>query len=204
MNTEIRVKRIRSDKQLAKAFGIRMRVFVKEQGVPRDIELDRDDDRAIHFLAFIGDRAVGTARLVWQRGSAKIGRMAVLRRHRGRGVGKKLLKRAIETAKRSEVRGRRSEIGNQKTAQKEKTSPIGGRRVEVNARRVKSIYLHAQVAVIGFYESLGFRCVGPIFDEAGIPHRKMIFKPGSRAVPKSNFPFAGQQTRNQWVKYPVG
>jgi predicted GNAT family N-acyltransferase len=40
-----------------------------------------------------------------------------------------------------------------------------------NARR---IYLNAQVAVIGFYERQGFRCIGPVFDEAGIAHRKMI------------------------------
>jgi predicted GNAT family N-acyltransferase len=36
--------------------------------------------------------------------------------------------------------------------------------------------LHAQVPVIEFYEKLGFRCVGAVFDEAGIPHRKMILK----------------------------
>ena len=40
-----------------------------------------------------------------------------------------------------------------------------------NARR---IYLNAQVPVIGFYERQGFRCIGPVFDEAGIAHRKMI------------------------------
>jgi predicted GNAT family N-acyltransferase len=134
---------------MTRAFAIRMCVFVTEQGVPEEIELDRDDQRAIHFLAFAGPRAVGTARVVWHRASAKIGRMAVLKSHRGRGVGKKLLKRAIETAKK---------------------------------RGAKSVYLHAQVPVIGFYESIGFRCVGPIFDEAGILHRKMILTP--RLSPK--------------------
>jgi predicted GNAT family N-acyltransferase len=50
------------------------------------------------------------------------------------------------------------------------------RRAIAAARRLgaKTIYLHAQVAVIGFYDRLGFRAVGPVFDEAGIPHRKMI------------------------------
>ena len=38
------------------------------------------------------------------------------------------------------------------------------------------IYLHAQVPVIGFYEAEGFRAVGRKFDEAGIPHRKMIWR----------------------------
>jgi predicted GNAT family N-acyltransferase len=51
----------------------------------------------------------------------------------------------------------------------------------------RKIYLHAQVAVIGFYESAGFRCVGSVFDEAGIAHRKMVLKQGvgSRAKASS-------------------
>jgi predicted GNAT family N-acyltransferase len=145
----VQVKRVSSQKEMAKAFAIRMRVFVKEQGVPGEIELDRDDDRAIHFLAFAGPRAVGTARVVWHHGGAKIGRMAVLKSYRGRGIGKKLLQRATETAKK---------------------------------RGTKSIHLHAQVPVISFYESMGFRSVGRIFEEAGIPHRKMILTP--RLSPK--------------------
>ena len=127
---------------MAQAFAIRLRVFVKEQGVPEDIELDRDDRRAIHFLAFISARAVGTARLVRRGHGAKIGRMAVLKSQRRKGVGRKLLKRAIAAA---------TKLG------------------------AKKIYLHAQVPVIGFYEKLGFRCVGPVFDEAAIPHRKMVY-----------------------------
>ena len=47
---------------LALAFAIRIKVFVKEQGVPSDIELDDDDQRAIHFLATVGAKAVGTVR----------------------------------------------------------------------------------------------------------------------------------------------
>jgi predicted GNAT family N-acyltransferase/gamma-glutamylcyclotransferase (GGCT)/AIG2-like uncharacterized protein YtfP len=141
-----RVKKISSRLDVEKAFAIRMRVFVKEQGVPPEIELDRDDKRAIHFLATVGGRAVGTARVVIRHGGAKIGRMAVLKSYRRKGVGKTLLKRAI-----------------------------------VNARKqgAETIYLHAQVPVIEFYEKMGFRCVGPVFDEAGISHRKMILAKGN-------------------------
>ena len=128
---------------MAKALAIRLRVFVQEQGVPEDIELDSDDRRATHFLAFVSGRAVGTARLVRYGGRVKIGRMAVLKSHRGKGVGAKLLKRATTTAEK-----------------------LGA----------KEIYLHAQTAVLGFYEKLGFRSVGPVFDEASIPHRKMIYR----------------------------
>jgi predicted GNAT family N-acyltransferase len=144
----VRVRRVSSRNELKKAFAIRMRVFVREQGVPAEIELDRDDGKAIHFLALISGNAVGTARVVLRRGSAKIGRMAVLKSYRGKGVGTKLLQSAIEAAKRKRARG---------------------------------IYLHAQGPVIGFYEAAGFRAVGPVFDEAGIPHRKMIWTKRSPA-----------------------
>src|SRR5437870_1318733 len=140
---KVRVKRVSSKNELAKAFAIRLRVFVREQGVPEEIELDRDDKRALHFLAYVGDNAAGTARIVIRHGSAKIGRMAVLKNYRQGGVGKKLLKRAIGAAKR---------------------------------RGAQKIYLHAQVPVIAFYESMGFRCAGSIFNEAGISHRKMILR----------------------------
>jgi predicted GNAT family N-acyltransferase len=141
VKTTVRVKQVSSRKELEKAFAIRIRVFVREQGVPEEIEMDRDDERAMHLLALSGKHAVGTARVVMRRKSAKIGRMAVLKSYRQRGVGKKLLRRAIALAHRH------------------------------NAHK---IYLHAQVPVIGFYETMGLRCAGPVFDEAGIPHRKMI------------------------------
>lgn len=139
--TKFRVRRVSSVRELKQAFAVRMRVFVKEQGVPQDIELDRDDRRAIHFVASIDGRVVGTARVVIHQTKAKIGRMAVLKSYRHKGIGTKLLKRAVVTAKRY---------------------------------RATHIYLNAQVAVIGFYEALGFRCVGRVFREAGIPHRRMI------------------------------
>jgi predicted GNAT family N-acyltransferase len=143
MKTIVHVKQISSEEAKAQAFAIRMRVFVREQGVAPEIELDRDDRRAIHFLATVDGKAVGTARIVMRRGSAKIGRMAVLKQFRCRGVGANLLRRAVAVAR------------------------------HLGARK---IYLHAQVAVIGFYEELGFVCAGPIFHEAGIPHRKMVLK----------------------------
>ena len=127
---------------------IRIRVFVREQGVPAEIELDDEDKRALHLLASLGGRAVGTARIVMRGGQAKIGRMAVLKSHRRKKVGRNLLTRAVMTAKKQGAR---------------------------------EVYLHAQVAVLGFYKSAGFRCVGPVFDEAGIAHRKMVL---ARTTPR--------------------
>jgi predicted GNAT family N-acyltransferase len=159
VSSSIIVRRIRSKEALARAFAIRMRVFVKEQRVPSDIEIDEEDGHAIHFLACYGDHPAGTARVVLDEEGVRIGRMAVLKRYRGRGVGKELLKCAVDAARR--------------IASRNKGKRESGKR---DSARHASIYLHAQVPVIGFYKLMGFRCVGPVFTEAGIPHRKMVLQ----------------------------
>jgi len=99
-----RIKKLGTRREFERAFSIRVRVFVREQGVPREIELDSEDRRAIHYLAFIGDRAVGTTRVLIQRGEAKIGRMAVLKSYRSRGIGRALLRRAVSLARKNDVK----------------------------------------------------------------------------------------------------
>jgi len=76
---------------------IRFRVFVEEQGVPREIELDELDARCLHAVAFDGKGVpVGTGRLL---PDGHIGRMAVLEQRRRQGVGSALLNRLIEAAR---------------------------------------------------------------------------------------------------------
>jgi predicted GNAT family N-acyltransferase len=87
--------------QVGECYRIRDEVFIREQQVPREIERDAYDLAAEHVLIRDGKEAVATGRLVtldpgdepsgeegpWGR----IGRMAVLASHRGRGVGRFLL-----------------------------------------------------------------------------------------------------------------
>jgi len=76
---------------------VRCEVFVVEQGVSEDIEIDEHDPVSIHFLA--RDSAglpIGTARLLPE---GRIGRMAVLAPWRRSGVGRALLSAAMETAR---------------------------------------------------------------------------------------------------------
>lgn len=47
-------------------------------------------------------------------------------------------------------------------------------------RGFAEVYLNAQVYARGFYERLGFRAVGPEFDEVGIPHQRMRRAVGNR------------------------
>ena len=68
---------------------VRRTVFVKEQKVPEELEWDDADERAYHVLATAVDgKPIGTGRL---RLDCHIGRMAVLKSWRGRGVGSAIL-----------------------------------------------------------------------------------------------------------------
>jgi len=80
----------------AHAAPIRFAVFVEEQRVPPEIELDDMDARCLHAVAFHEDLAVGTARLL---PDGHIGRMAVLKEWRGRGIGGQMLAQLVERAR---------------------------------------------------------------------------------------------------------
>ncbi len=68
---------------------VRTRVFVQEQGVSPEIEVDGRDPECVHALARDGSgRPVGTGRLL---PDGRIGRMAVLPDWRGRGIGRRIL-----------------------------------------------------------------------------------------------------------------
>lgn len=78
------------------ASAIRHEVFVAEQGVPVELELDEFDAGALHALACDGDTALGTGRLL---PDAHIGRMAVRREARGAGIGRLLLLALMQQAR---------------------------------------------------------------------------------------------------------
>ena len=78
------------------AGAIRFEVFVDEQQVPPEMELDEMDAVSLHALALDGDRSVGTGRLL---PDGHIGRMAVRREARGRGIGGMILQTLLAAAK---------------------------------------------------------------------------------------------------------
>lgn len=82
---------VRSAEQMARAYAIRRRVFIEEQGIDPNLERDIDDLSALHVLALDGAQAVGCGRMVLSHKGAKIGRMAVLAESRGRGFGRLVL-----------------------------------------------------------------------------------------------------------------
>lgn len=76
---------------------VREAVFIREQGVPSQLEWDGLDDSALHALAEDErSQPIGTARLLE---NGHIGRMAVLASWRGRGVGTAMLERVLVAAR---------------------------------------------------------------------------------------------------------
>jgi predicted GNAT family N-acyltransferase len=75
---------------------IRQVVFVVEQNVPEDLEYDGIDPDCVHVLASLGEIPVGTGRLLKD---GHIGRMAVLKPWRGKGVGGKILLHLMDIAR---------------------------------------------------------------------------------------------------------
>ncbi|MBN9372107.1 MAG: 4-hydroxybenzoyl-CoA thioesterase [Hydrogenophaga sp. SCN 70-13] len=123
---------------------LRAEVFVREQGIPLELEMDAADADAVHAVARnrLG-RVVATGRLL--RGEApgvsKIGRMAVHRVLRGGNLGRRVLFALMDAAR---------------------------------ARGDREVRLHAQRSAVGFYARLGFVPLGEAFEEAGIPHQTMV------------------------------
>ncbi len=134
----------------ARCLALRRAVFIDEQGVPEDLELDGEDDACTHFIVIDDGNdgnggAVGTARLKQVAGGAKAQRVAVAAHRRRHGVGR-LLMGALEAEARR----------------------LGAPRV----------VLSSQVSAIPFYERLGYVASGPVYDDAGIPHRDMALTLG--------------------------
>jgi predicted GNAT family N-acyltransferase len=91
-----RIELLTWEKARAHAAPIRFAVFVEEQGVPAEIELDEMDAQCVHAIAFENDAAVGTGRLL---PDGHIGRMAVTKAARGRGIGGLILQKLVEAAR---------------------------------------------------------------------------------------------------------
>lgn len=149
------VERVVDDAGLAAAHALRLAVFVDEQGVPVEEEIDDLDTAATTTHVLVRDRrqdgaVVGTGRLLTDPahpGEVHVGRVAVAASARGTGAGAAMM-RALE------------EIALAEHA----ASGLDG-------RRAVRVLLSAQVQAIGFYERLGYVVSGPVYLDAGIDHR---------------------------------
>ena len=136
-------KQITQQDDLEKAFSIRKKVFVEEQGVPLEDEFDRFDTLEAdckHLLVYYKEEAVGTGRVRFIDHVGKLERICILERYRKFGLGKIIIQ-TLETIS--------LETG------------------------MSSVKLHGQTQAEGFYKKLGYHTSSDVFMEDGIPHVQM-------------------------------
>lgn len=75
---------------------LRRKVFIEEQGIAEADEIDDLDGQAVHLLATLAGRPIGTARLLRKGTTGKIGRVCVLPDARGTGLGAALIRAGID------------------------------------------------------------------------------------------------------------
>lgn len=139
---EFKVKKVSCNEEWEQAYAVRLKVFVEEQKVPQENELDDLDAECIHWIVFKENgQAVGTLRLYIDKmypTKGKLGRMAVLKEYRRHGIGRMLVQELVEFAKQANL---------------------------------EKITCHAQEYIQNFYKSCGFTVeTQEIFMEEGIPH----------------------------------
>jgi predicted GNAT family N-acyltransferase len=79
---------------------IRKKVFIEEQGIPPELEYDDQDGQAEHFVAYLNDVPVSTARVISGEGSTVVlGRVAAIKEYRHKGITRKVIERIEEFEK---------------------------------------------------------------------------------------------------------
>ncbi|WP_275075927.1 GNAT family N-acetyltransferase [Providencia rettgeri] len=75
------------------AFDLRQQVFTQEQGFPAEIDVDEYDDAALHVVLYLNQQPAAVLRCVFlDDGLIKVGRVAVQKTHRGKGLGREMMK----------------------------------------------------------------------------------------------------------------
>ena len=87
---------IAETQDIAACRALRFNVFVGEQNVPPEEEIDDLDDEAIHMLARRDGVPVGSARMLVLADTGKIGRVCVLASERGHGTGGALMRACLD------------------------------------------------------------------------------------------------------------
>lgn len=100
----MKISLAQTDAEREACYEVRRVVFIEEQDVSWEDERDAFDATARHFLGEADGSAVGTARVVGDGDSIKIGRVAVLQSHRGQGLGAKIMAAVVDDAKARGVR----------------------------------------------------------------------------------------------------
>ncbi|WP_096190690.1 GNAT family N-acetyltransferase [Evansella halocellulosilytica] len=97
------VKVVNTAEESKDAFFVRKTVFIEEQNVPEEIEVDQYEDESIHFVAYEKGSPVGAGRLRILGSYGKVERICVLKSVRSHGVGEKLMSYLEQVAKEEHI-----------------------------------------------------------------------------------------------------
>jgi predicted GNAT family N-acyltransferase len=97
------LKLVATEEELNDAFSIRKEVFVHEQNVPEELEIDEFENDAIHFALYQNNRPVGAGRFRELDGIGKVERICVSQHVRGSGAGKVIMLGIEEYAKEKQI-----------------------------------------------------------------------------------------------------
>lgn len=85
------VKIVETENERQLVFTIREKVFVEEQKVPIELEVDEYENEAIHFICQDGEIPVGASRLRLIDDYGKLERICILKPFRGKSFGKEII-----------------------------------------------------------------------------------------------------------------
>ena len=92
------VKIIKPGGDLSDAMKVRIPVFVEEQNIPEDHEVDKNDKISYHAVLYDDNIPVACGRLYYTDNVAHIGRVAVLKQHRRKGYATAVCRKLIDVA----------------------------------------------------------------------------------------------------------
>lgn len=135
---------VQSQDDLDKCLAVRRDVFIREKGVPEEIEIDAFDTLrpdCLHFLILQNEKPVGTLRCrILSPDRVKLQRFCLLKEFRGKGIGEAAMEQIADFCRKE-----------------------GFRVMELDAKYEAG----------AFYEKCGCRAVSGIFIEANVPHIRM-------------------------------
>ena len=175
--TDLAIFRITTAPEMDEALAIRRAVFVQEQNVPVEIEIDEHDgdpnlvSTALHVLGRSDGLPVATGRLL----------LATETSHAAEGSRKaaEQSRKASEESMKTPLRGlHAAHVGRVAVLAAHRRQGWGGAVMSALQQLARdqgysTILLSAQLHAMAFYEQLGYEAHGDVFLEAGIEHRQM-------------------------------
>jgi len=87
----VTVKVVENEQELNDAYTVRKTVFIEEQHVPEDEEIDQYESDAIHFVLYHEGTPIGAGRFRILDGCGKVERICVLKEARNHGAGREIM-----------------------------------------------------------------------------------------------------------------